>query len=168
MRATVSTITKMRRSIARLAVATCVPFLAVASLGSLASAHGATRKHCYVLEVPCLGSIETLYAFSGKAGGALHSISAKLGPVQEEGTNPEGNPIVHRTFTWRSAPNVKLVAVYILSILTEHGKAVMKHRQGQWIIQRIPTRAHSGKVTVTSTAPRDLEPDLLLEGARAG
>jgi hypothetical protein len=123
----------------------------------------APTQHCYVREVPCLGKVQVLYSFSGKAGGALHSIRATLGPEEDVGTTPEGKPIKRRSATWTSVATVRLVAAYVLVTVSEHGKA-------RWRIHRIPTATHSGRATLTTEPePQGLEsgPLLLLEGERA-
>ena len=48
-----------------------------------------------------------------------------------------------------------------------HGKAVGSHGRFKWIIQRIPTGPHSGRATITTSAPRPLRPVLLLEGTHS-
>jgi hypothetical protein len=117
-----------------------------------------TQSHCYVKEVPCLGVVQALYTFTGKAGGALRSIHAKLGPEEETGNTPEGMPIMRRSVTWKSVASVRLVVAYVLTIVAEH-----------WRIHRVPTGVHSGHATLT-TEPQNPEPVpyLLLEGRKSG
>jgi hypothetical protein len=126
-------------------------------------ANSASSTHCYVREVPCLGKIQTLYGFTGKAGGAVRSIHAKLGTEEEVGTAPNGIPLLRRSFTWASVAGVRIVAAYALTITDEHGK-------GHWDIERLPTGMHSGHATLTTKPEDKAEPNpfLLLEGRKVG
>jgi hypothetical protein len=127
-----------------------------------------TSKHCvsFVTEAPCLGPIQTLFGFSGKAGGAVHDITTIPGPEEEIGKNPEGIPIMRRSFTWRSVASVKLVAAFVLTPVSKDGKAVRIRGQFRWSVSRVPTDAHSGEATLTSSEGSSLAPFLLLEGSR--
>jgi hypothetical protein len=76
------------------------------------SAVARAASHCYVREVPCLGRIQTLLAFNGSLGGAVHSIHVTPGPEEAAGTDPEGKPIKQRKVNWKSIPTVTIVVVY--------------------------------------------------------
>jgi hypothetical protein len=127
-----------------------------------------TSRHCvsFVTEAPCLGSIQTLVGFNGKAGGAVRFITARPGPEEEIGKNPEHVPIMRRSFTWHSVASVKLVAAFVLTTLSKDGKAVRVRGKFRWVVHRIPTGAHSGTATLTASEGSSLAPFLLLEGSR--
>jgi hypothetical protein len=143
-----------------------VPYLLLE--GSRTAPPPAVPKHCvsFVTEVPCLAPVQTLVGFNGKTGGATRDITARPGPEEEIGKNPEGIPIMRRSFTWRSVPSVKLVAAFVLTPVSKNGKAVRIRGQFRWSVSRVPTDAHSGKATLTSSEGSSLAPFLLLEGSR--
>lgn len=119
-------------------------------------------SHCIFQGVPCLGDLETYYAFNGRTAGATKSLIASLGPEEPAGTNAEGDPLVTRQLHWHTAGNVKLVAAYEVIAFDEH------HVQ----IHRLPTGTHSGEATFTiptnptNHRPVGQIPILLLEGDR--
>jgi hypothetical protein len=117
------------------------------------------EPNCYVREVPCLGRIQTLFAFNGKVGGAVSLIHVSAGTEESDGTTPNGKPIMQRRVSWRSAPSVSIVVAYVLTIDRENKKT-------GWHIQRIPTAAHSGQTTLVTEPenPVETEPFVLLEG----
>jgi hypothetical protein len=125
-------------------------------------------KHCksFTTETPCLGPVQTLFTFTGKAGGAVHSITAKLGPEEEVGKNPEGVPIERRRFTWHSIPSVRLLAAFVLTTTTKDGKAVKVRGKYRWVVHRIPTGTHSGTAILTASEGSTFAPFLLVEGER--
>jgi hypothetical protein len=136
--------------------------------GSRTAPPPAAPKHCvsFVTEVPCLAPVQTLVGFNGKTGGATRDITARAGSEEEIGKNPEGIPIMRRSFTWRSVPSVKLVAAFVLTPVSKNGKAVRIRGQFRWSVSRVPTDAHSGEATLTSSEGSSLAPFLLLEGSR--
>jgi hypothetical protein len=123
-------------------------------------------NHCksFTTETPCLGPIQTLFTFTGKAGGAVRSIKAKLGSEEEVGKNPEGIPIERRRFTWHAATGIKLVAAFVLTTTTKNGKAVKVRGQYRWIVHRIPTGTHGGTAILTASEGSTFTPFLLVEG----
>ncbi len=125
-------------------------------------------QHCksFTTETPCLGPIQTLFGFSEKAGGAVHSITAKRGPEEEVGKNPEGIPIERRRFSWHAIASVKLVAAFVLTTTTKNGKAVKVRGQYRWIVHRIPTGVHGGSAILTASQGSTFAPFLLVEGSR--
>jgi hypothetical protein len=134
--------------------------------GSRIASTARTAKRCvsYVREARCLGPIQVLYPMFGRDGGALRSIPAKLGPEELVGTEPNGDPIIHRTLSWHTAVGVKLVAAYELTPTIQNGKAAFHFR-------RIPTGAHGGRIVLTGTTNAsthipEREPMVLLEGER--
>jgi hypothetical protein len=157
-----------RRTLAGLATSTAILAAAwpATVLGASTAAHIASL--CYVAEVPCLGRVQALYPFTGRAGGALHEIIAKAGPEEPAGTDAEG-PIVRRSFAWRSIPSVKLVAAFILTVRVEHNKAVMEDGRYKWRWRRVSTGGHSGRMTLTTDQADNtgLQPFLLLEGTHS-
>jgi hypothetical protein len=130
--------------------------------GVNASAHQASR--CIFRGVPCLGDLETYYAFNGNTAGATRSLVARLGPEEPAGINAQGDPLVKRKLHWRTSRGVKLVAAFEVIAPSEH------HVH----IRRLATGAHSGEVTFTiATSPTNHRPIgqipvLLLEGTRTG
>jgi hypothetical protein len=82
----------------------------------------ATHCKSFTTETPCIGPIQTLFAFTGMPAGAVHSITVKRGSEEEVGTNPEGVPIEQRRFTWHSVASVKLVAASCSRPLPRTGK----------------------------------------------
>jgi hypothetical protein len=132
----------------------------------IASAARASAARCvsYVREARCLGPIQVLYPMFGRDGGALRSIPAKLGPEEQFGTEPNGDPIIHRTLSWHAAAGVKLVVAYELTPTIQHGKAGFH-------FHRVPTGAYSGRIVLTGTRQTttndpEREPMVLLEGER--
>jgi hypothetical protein len=134
--------------------------------GERTASRAVAAMHCksFTTETPCIGPIQTLFSFTGKTGGAVHSITAKLGPEEEVGKNPEGIPIMRRHFTWHSIPSVRLVAAFVLTTTTKNGKAVKVRGKYRWVVHRIPTGSHSGTATLTASQGIGLAPFLLVEG----
>jgi hypothetical protein len=130
-----------------------VLWIAVGVLAPIASASG--RCVSIAHGAPCLGPIQSSYAFAGLGGGATGAIHAKAGPQEEIGKDGSGNPITRRTFTWHSVGSVKIVAVYVS---TEIGLT------GKYRYRRIPTGSHSGHATLINRWSNS--PQLLLEGSR--
>lgn len=134
--------------------------------GERTASRAVAAKHCksFTTETPCTGPIQTLFAFTGKTGGAVRSITAKRGPEEEVGKNPEGVTIERRRFTWHSIPSVRLVAAFVLTTTTKNGKAVKVRGQVRWVVHRIPTGSHSGTAILTASEGTTLAPFLLVEG----
>ncbi len=132
-------------------LAGAIALVCVAALPT-ATATATTSKRCvsFVDGAPCLGPIEALYPMSGRAGGAVHSLPAKLGPEVEIGKEPNGEPIMRRSVSWRAAAHVALVAAYVMAPIVKNGKAAFSFR-------RIPTGAHSGHVTLTAANNETVE-----------
>jgi len=125
-------------------------------------------KHCksFTTETPCIGPIQTLFAFNGMAGGAVRSIKAKLGAEEEVGKNSEGIPIEQRRFIWHAVAGIKLVAAFVLTTTTKNGKAVKVRGKVRWIVHRIPTGSHGGSAILTASEGNTFAPFLLVEGER--
>jgi hypothetical protein len=153
------------------ALAACLTVLAIGL--ALPTAGGAqldparavsARCAPYFVGAPCLGPIQVDYPMFGRDGGALHAIPAKLSPEVEVGKEPNGDPIIHRTLSWHTAPGVKLVAAYEVTIVTKDGKAGFH-------FHRIHIGTHSGHIPMTGTLQGtthdpETETDVLLEGER--
>jgi hypothetical protein len=125
-------------------------------------------SHCPFHGVPCLGSLETYYAFNKNTAGATHLLIAHLGPEEPAGTDAAGHELLQRQFQWHTAPDVKIVAAFEVVAPYKHPVR----------IKRLTTGPHSGRVTfkmpveLTSVGVHrvvDNEiPVLLLEGERTG
>jgi hypothetical protein len=134
--------------------------------GRKAGVNASARQasHCIFRGVPCLGDLETYYAFNGNTAGATRSLVARLGPEEPAGINAQGDLLVKRKLHWRTSRGVKLVAAFEVIAPSEH------HAH----IRRLATGAHSGEVTFTiATNPTNHRPIgqipvLLLEGTRTG
>jgi hypothetical protein len=143
-------------SVARkLGLALCA---AIALSGAYLPSAALAQKRCVPMtrKAPCLGRIQSEYAFSGLGSGALSLIRVKLGPKEEIGRDAAREPILRRTFTWHSVPGVKMRAVYVVSAIGLTGK---------YRFRSVPTKAHSGQVTLTAVVDENI-PRLLLEGER--
>jgi hypothetical protein len=124
----------------------------------------ATHCKSFTTETPCIGPIQTLFAFTGKTGGAVHSIKATRGPEEEVGKNPQGAPIERRRFAWHAVGGIKLVAAFVLAPLSKNGEAIRVGGKFRWVVHRIPTGSHSGTATLTASEGIGLAPFLLVEG----
>jgi hypothetical protein len=137
--------------------------------GSRTASAMVASKRCvsYVREAPCIGPIQALYPMTGRDGGALRLLPAKLGPEVEVGKEPNGEPIMSRNVSWRSAAGVTLVAAYVMAPIVKDGKAAFS-------FHRIPTGARSGHVTLKAANNETVEDAptsvsdlfILLEGRR--
>jgi hypothetical protein len=148
-----------------ISLAGSIALICVAALPAATSAATATSsKHCvsYVREAPCLGPIQVLYPMFGRDGGALRSLPAKLGAEEQVGTEPNGDPIIHRTLSWHTAAGIKLVVAYELTPTVKAGKPAFH-------FHRIPTGAHSGHIVLMGTTNANThiperDPMVMLEG----
>ncbi len=150
-----STTTTRPTHLAVVAVAIALMIGAALPSGTYAEATATASKHCvsFVDGAPCLGPIEAYYSMSGGSGwggGAVRSIPAKLGPEVEIGKEPNGEPIMRRSLSWRAVSGVTLAAAYVMAPIVKNGKAAFSFR-------RIPTGAHSGHVTLTAANNETVE-----------
>ena len=105
-----------------------------------------TRCQSDYPRVPCLGPIQSFYAYDGYGSDKTSYLKAKFGPTSTSGIvfkdKPKPGPyeVTHRTVTWHSAANIEIVAVYVI-----HGSL-----HGQ-TYQKLPTGPHSGHTTLTAT-----------------
>jgi hypothetical protein len=96
--------------------------------------------------VPCLGPIQSLYAYDGYGSDKTSYLKAKFGPLSvgrtvfKDKPKPGQYEVTHRTVTWHSAANVEIVAVYVIH-RSLHGR----------MYQKLPTGPHSGHTTLTAT-----------------
>ena len=111
--------------------------------------------------VPCLGPIESSYAYNGYGSDQTSKLWAKPGPTEKVGERFETNPfprdyeVTQRTFTWHSRSNIEIVAVYVIH------RPLRSHPT----YQRLSTGPHSGHATLTDVADQT-SPLLLMEGRR--
>jgi hypothetical protein len=136
---------------------TATTMLAAASQASVAG----TAQRCVpiIRGAPCLGSIQSLYAFDGFGGGATSLIHAKAGPehlLEQKVHGMEVTEVYSRTFTWHSMPSVRIVAVF--AVRSHPGSTHFTYRE-------LKTGAHSGHGTLVFSKGR-FNTTLLLEGSR--
>ena len=122
----------------------------------------ATQSRCKPLtpSAPCVGPLQSEYAYDGYGVGNTTSIHVKAGPMTVVGKVYKSTPVPgfyqvkKRTFTWHSPASVTIVAVYI------------ERRRGLHVsYQRISTGTHSGHTTLT-LLEQSIPPTLYLEGRK--
>jgi hypothetical protein len=141
-----------------LAMAVVAGFPATAQTNHPA-ARAAQRCVPIVRQAPCLGPIQSLYAFDGFGGGATSLIHAKAGPrhlLEQKVHGMELTEVYSRTFTWHSVPGVRIVAVF--AVRSHPGSTHFTYRE-------LKTGAHSGRGTLVYSKGR-FNTTLLLEGSR--
>ena len=128
---------------------------AVVSAAGRPSATAAT--HCKPISIgePCLGPIQSGYAYDGFGGGDDTYIHAKAGPKVVVEKGGETGEVTERTFTWHSIPSVEMVAVFIVSKSNPDSRT--------FHYTRVKTGRHSGHVAMRAVF-QGIPPTLLLEG----
>jgi hypothetical protein len=152
---------RSNRSVLGLAVMAVA--LAIVAVGTSAAPAAAETHHCPFVSPnePCKGPIESVYAFAGEGVKKAPQLKARFEPISKvaEGNEREGGTIrevVQRQVSWHSAPNVEIVAVFIL------------HRPDtgpRFRYQRIASGKHGGHTTLTDViAEATSAPVLIIQG----
>lgn len=149
----------MKRGWIRSAQVLCV-ILCAAQLALPSVATSASGCVPLIRKAPCIGPIQSGYAFDGLGGGATSLIKAKAGPEHLLVQKVEGKKLIEisaRTFKWHSVPSVKIVAVYAVIGSSRGGSANYTYR-------KLKTHPHHGEGRLVYRVPMGVK--LLLEGER--
>jgi hypothetical protein len=99
------------------------------------------RLKCKFLRVPCLGPINTMYDMDGLGGGDTKLLWATRPSQDTEVRVPSGN-LQKQVFVCHTAPNVELVAVFVLAHSWEPTRGHVHS-----VTTREPIKPHSCEVT---------------------